>query len=291
MIFQKNSISLHCQTIKNRNKSMKEQFLAVFGSWINQYKADIQSKVEKFLNENESTPEELAEVIDVDVEEIYDILEGNGENISVETFGKLLLASGFALAIEPIEQTPLGSYDNVNPHVMHEPQREERRVPRPNPFMQPRGMNFPPRDFDPSRIPPHVREEMDREFERRHPMGGMPPFPPRHEEAPRFTRREEPQSPFETMDDERMKRIIRHELWDSEINLNIASHRDLVKFLTEKDRRKQEVLRRDKQDKEVEELERDPQVADFVKRMKKNIKDNPQFRSYMKNFLNNLDEE
>ena len=270
---------------------MKEQFLAVFGSWINQYKADIQSKVEKFLNENESTPEELAEVIDVDVEEIYDILEGNGENISVETFGKLLLASGFALAIDPIEQTPLGNYDNVNPHVMHEPQREERRVPRPNPFMQPRGMNFPPRDFDPSRIPPHVREEMDREFERRHPMGGMPPFPPRHEEAPRFTRREEPQSPFETMDDERMKRIIRHELWDSEINLNTASHRDLVKFLTEKDRRKQEVLRRDKQDKEVEELERDPQVADFVKRMKKNIKDNPQFRSYMKNFLNNLDEE
>jgi uncharacterized membrane-anchored protein YjiN (DUF445 family) len=131
---------------------------------------------------------------------------------------------------------------------------------------------------------------MEREFERRHPMGGMPPFPPRNE-APRFTRREESQSPFETMDDERMKRIIRHELWDSEINLNTASHRDLVNFLTEKDKRKQEIARRDKQEKEVEELERDPQVADFVKRMKKNIKDNPQFRSYMKNFLNNLDEE
>jgi hypothetical protein len=269
---------------------MKEQFLALFGSWINQYKTDIQSKVENFLEENESNPEELAEIIDVDVDEIYDILEGHGEDISVETFGKLLLASGFALAIEPIEQTPLRTYDNVNPHVMRQPQREERREPRQNPFVQPpvphgMGRNFPPRDFDPSRIPPHVREEMEREFERRHPMGdirGIPPFNPRSEA---------PQSPFETMDDERMKRIIRHELWDSEINLNTASHRDLVKFLTEKDKRKQEIARRDKQEKEVEELERDPQVTDFVKRMKKNIKDNPQFRSYMKNFLNNLDEE
>ena len=49
---------------------MKEQFLALFGSWIDQYKADIKSKVEKFLNENDSNPEELADVIDVDVDEI-----------------------------------------------------------------------------------------------------------------------------------------------------------------------------------------------------------------------------
>ena len=276
---------------------MKEQFLALFGNWINQYKADIQSKVSNFLKENDATPEDLAEVVDVPVEEIYDILNGNGEEISVETFGKLLLASGFALAIEPIEQTPLRTYDNVNPHVMHEPQREERSATRPNPFthpcmsngfgMSPRGgFGMPPHDFDPSRIPPHVREQFERDMNMEHHQ-----TTPRNE-SPRFTRREVPQSPFENMDDERMKRIIRHELWDSEINLNTASHRDLVNFLTEKNKRKQEVLRRDKEEKSrIEELERDPQVAEFVKNMKKNIKDNPQFRSYMKNFLKNLDED
>ena len=40
-----------------------------------------------------------------------------------------------------------------------------------------------------------------------------------------------------------------------------------------------------------EELERDPKVAAFVKNVKKSIKENPQFRSYMKQFLNKLDEE
>jgi hypothetical protein len=253
---------------------MKEQFLAVFGSWINQYKADIQSKVEKFLNENESNPEELAEVIDVDVEEIYDILEGNGENISVETFGKLLLASGFALAIEPIEQTPLGSYDNVNPHVMRQPQREERREPRPNPFMRPRGgMNFPPHDFDPSRIPPHVREEMDREFERRSPIG-----------RPMPRREETPKSPFALMGREELCRIIRNKLWDSEIDIENAPKDALVRFLEEKDKRMQALKR-------SEDVERDPKVAEFVKNMKKTIKENPQFRAYMKKFLGQLDTE
>lgn len=269
---------------------MDREFENAAKCWLNQCGADLKNKVENLLDENDSNPVELAEEINVEEEEIYGILEGDVESISVDTLIRVFMVLGLAVEVRPIEETPLGGYDNVNPHVMRQPQSEERREPRQNPFVQPpvphgMGRNFPPRDFDPSRIPPHVREEMEREFERRHPMGDIrdiPPFNPR---------REAPQSPFETMDDERMKRIIRHELWDSEINLNTASHRDLVKFLTEKDKRKQEIARRDKQEKEVEELERDPQVADFVKRMKKNIKDNPQFRSYMKNFLNNLDEE
>ena len=269
---------------------MKEQFLALFGSWIAQYKADIQTKVGNFLKENDATPEDLAEIIDVPVEDIYTILDGNGEKISVETFGKLLLASGFALAIEPIQATPLRTYDNVNPHVMDAPHHEESCVTHPNPFTRPcmtNGIGMPPRDFDPSSIPPHIREQFERDME----MGNRQR--PRYHEAPapRFTRREVPQSPFEHMDDERLKHIICHELWDSEINLNTASHRDLVNFLTEKNKRKQEVLRRDREEKANAELERDPKVTEFVMNMKKNIKENPQLRSYMKKFLNNLDNE
>lgn len=266
----------------------KELNMACKG-WMNQFNADIKSKVEVLLKESDTTPEELAEVIGVSAEEIYDILDNNGENISIETLVKVFMVLGFAIEIKPIEMTPLGSYDNINPHVMFDEEPiendEEPITPRPNPFTHPRT----PRGFGreiprPNHMP--SREEMDREFMRRPPMG-MPRFTP-----PTFTRREEPKSPFETMDDERLKRIIRHELWDSEIDLNRASHRELVNFLTEKDKRKQEVLRRDKEQKKAsEEMERDPQVADFVKRMKKNIKDNPQFRSYMKNFLKNLDEE
>ena len=250
-------------------------------NWMNQFNADIKSKVENLLDENDSTPEELAEAIGVDVDEIYDILEGEGENISIETLIKAFMVLGFAIEIKPIEETPLGSYDNVNPHVM------DRREARPNPFMHPcppRGMHGMPHHFDPNDIPPHVREEMDREFERRHQMGDVPPFNPRHEEAPRFRHAEKPKSPFAVMGREELSRIIRNKLWDSEIDLNNAPTEALVRFLEEKDKRMKSL-------KKNEELERDPQVAQFVKNMKKNIKENPQFRAYMKNFLNNLDEE
>ena len=273
---------------------MKEQFLAVFGNWINQYKTDIKSKVEKFLTENESNPEELADVIDVPVEDIYDILDGNGENISVETFGKLLLASGFALRIEPIEQTPLGSYDNVDPMVMRRPHCEHmhRHTPRQNPFMRQRDMvddfDMPPCDFDPSRIPPHIREKIERDFG----MNGEQPIR-RHEPSPRFTQErhrpmERHTSPFATMNRDELVRIIRNKLWDSEIDVLNASDRELVRFLEEKDKRMQQVIRRERGN---EELERDPQVANFIKEMRKNIKENPQLRSYMNKFMNGLDEE
>ena len=251
---------------------MDRNFELAANGWISQYSADVKGKIENLLKENDCTPEELAEVINVPVEEIYDILEGEGGCISVETLIKVFMVLGLAVEIKPIDQTPLGGYDNPNPHIMHE------REPNPNPFTRHHGDFAPHHDF--GNIPPQFRERMEREMP-------MPPFPPR---GNMFTRREEPQRPtsqFATMSRDELTKIIRNKLWDSEIDLNTASNRDLVRFLEEKDR-KMKALRKEK---EEQNLERDPQVADFVKRMKQNIKDNPQFRSYMKNFLNKLDEE
>ena len=282
---------------------MREQFLALVESWINQYKTDIKGKVEKFLNENDSCPEELADVIDVNVDEIYKILDGEGEDISVETFGKLLLASGFALAIEPIEQTPLGSYDNVNPHVMREPQREERRAPQPNPFARPIGgampmgggmphrnpfgMPMPPHGFDPQNIPPHIREKIERELG----IGDEEPYarPQRPvRQAPRHEEEEEPKSPFALMGRDELTKIIVKHLWDTEIDVENAPRTALVRFLEEKDKRVREAKRREQ---EIDTLENDPKVSDFISKMKSTCKNNPQFRSYMKNFLGQLDSE
>ena len=251
---------------------MDRNFELAAKGWLRQCSADLKSKVENLLDENESTPEELADVINVDVEEIYDILEGNGGDISVEALIKVFMVLGLAVEIKPIEQTPLGGYDNVNPHVQREPQFE-RRTPQPSPFMRPpMGM---PRDMDFDNIPPHVREEMDREFERKHPMPHVAPTPPRPNGVT---------SPFAAKSREELVNIIRKHLWDTEIDTNTASREALVRFLNEKDRRKKEFA-------QTEELERDPRVANFVKNMKKTIKENPQFRAYMKNFLGELDSE
>lgn len=259
---------------------MDRNFELVANGWINQCSADLKGKVEHLLNENDSTPEELAEVINVPVEEIYDILEGDSGSISAETLIKVFMTLGLAVEIKPIEETPLGSYENVNPHGMREP--------RQNPFTRPCD-DFVPHGHGMNRqmpFPGHFahREEPNTFEGMHHQM----PFPGHfaHREEPRH-----PSSPFALMGRDELTKIIRNKLWDSEIDITRASDRELVRFLEEKDKKMKEVMRREKEDKKGEELERDPQVADFVKRMKKNIKDNPQFRSYMKNFLKNLDEE
>jgi predicted XRE-type DNA-binding protein len=280
---------------------MDKNFEIAAKNWIEQYSADIMEKVENLLNENDSTPEELANVIGVDTEEIYDILDGNGENISIETLIKVFMVLGFAIEIKPIEETPLGSYDNVNPHVMHEPQHEERREPQPSPFNcppmgmpipphNPYGMQMPPRGFDPRNMPPHIREKVERDL-------GIRDREPQARPQRPFVRRERPQeeetptSPFALMGREELVKIINKHLWDSEIDTENAPKLALVRFLEEKDKRMQAAKRRESEEKEIKELENDPKVANFINKMKSTYKKNPQFRSYVKNFLGNLEEE
>lgn len=263
---------------------MDREFENAAKCWLAQCGADIKSKIENLLDENDSNPVELAEEINVAEEDIYAILEGDVENISVDTLIRVFMVLGLAVEVKPIEQTPLGGYDNVNPHVMHEP-HFERRAPQPNPFTCQHGMARNPQMPFPPHFASDEEEEMERPVDR---MGrGMNPQMPflghfEHRQAP-----QRPSSPFAMMSRDELTKIIRKKLWDSEIDLNSASNKELVRFLEAKDKRMKEFARKDN----AEEFERDPQVADFVKRMKKNIKDNPQFRSYMKNFLNKLDEE
>jgi hypothetical protein len=262
---------------------MDREFENAAKGWISQYKADIKGKIENLLDENDATPEELAEEINVDVEEIYDILDGNAEDISVYTLIKVFMVLGLAIEIKPIEQTPLGGYDNINPHV-ERPQFEERREPRPNPFTQrPNGMGgMPPHGFDPDFIPPHVREQMERDFGRRQPM-----------DAPRNVQRPvaRPTSPFAEKTREELVYIIRKHQWDTEIDIQSSPKDALVRFLDDKNRRINEFKRMEAQKKRNEEVENDPKVADFVKKMKESIKSNPQFRNYMKQFLGQLNAE
>ena len=244
---------------------MDREFENAAKGWISQYKADIKGKIENLLDENDATPEELAEEINVDVEEIYDILDGNAEDISVEALIKVFMVLGLAIEIKPIEHTPLGGYDNINPHV-ERPQFEERRAPRPNPFMR----ETPPCDF--------IREQMERDFGRRQPM-----------DAPRKPTR--PTSPFMDKTRDELAYIICKHQWDSEIDIENAPKDALVRVLDDKDKRIKEFKRAEAQKKSNDELENDPKVSDFVKRMKNTIKSNPQFRNYMKQFLGELDSE
>lgn len=276
----------------------REQLQKLASEWTRMAKNDIRNKVISFMREVDASERELAYVLAISDGELKQILEGNGE-ITLSTFAKLLIATGNALEIKPIEDTPISDYENI-------PTEEEfeRPLPRPNVFArqkpQPTQPQFgrpsfsrpiPPmheedgNDFIPP-MPEELRRAMEERYDRpvhrpEQPRDEYGRFAPKHpqmhkEEA---TRREV--SPFESKSTDELVKIIRERLWDSEINLNRASKEELVAFLDEKNKRMTEYKR-------MKALEEDPKVNEFKSKMKNTLHNNPHLREWAKKFLGEL---
>lgn len=288
----------------------REQLQRLASEWTRMAKNDIRNKVISFMREVDASERELAYHLSMSEGELQQITEGNGE-ITLTTFAKLLIATGNALEIKPIDETPIGDYENL-------PSEDEfeRPLPRPNVFERPRPqMNYPQfgRPSFSRQVPPIHDEDENRsifdrvDFGRMHPArfareiaqkameeretnsdmsthrsaqprdehGRFAPRQPRREEAPRH---ETPSSPFASMGTDELVKIIRERLWDSEINLATASKNDLVKFLDEKNKRMAEFKR-------MKALENDPKVNEFIGRMKTTFKNNPHLRDWAKKIL------
>lgn len=269
---------------------MNRQKLQTLASeWVRMAKNDIRKKVIDFIHEVDTTPRELAYHLAMSEGELQQIIEGNGE-ITITTFAKLLIATGNALEIKPIEETPMGDYENILD------EREfERPLPRPNVFERPRPqeMHRPQftrptftREREEDFVPP-MPESLRKAMEERYGNPSQPRdehgrfmSPRRKEAAPRS---EVPTSPFASKSTDELVKIIKERLWDTEINLNTATKKDLVKFLDDKNKRMSEYKR-------MKALEEDPKVNEFKKRMKKTLDSNPHLRDWVKRFVGELEE-
>lgn len=276
----------------------REQLQKLASEWTRMAKNDIRNKVISFMREVDASERELAYVLAISDGELKQILEGNGE-ISLSTFAKLLIATGNALEIKPIEDTPIGDYENI-------PTEEEfeRPLPRPNVFARPKSQPMQPQFGRPSfsrPIPPMheedgndfippMLEELRRAMEERYGMPVHRPEQPRDEygrfapKHPQMHEEEAPRrevSPFESKSTDELVKIIRERLWDSEINLNRASKAELVAFLDEKNKRMAEYKR-------MKALEEDPKVNEFKSKMKNTLHNNPHLREWAKKFLGEL---
>ena len=276
----------------------REQLQKLASEWTRMAKNDIRNKVISFMREVDASERELAYVLAISDGELKQILEGNGE-ITLSTFAKLLIATGNALEIKPIEDTPISDYENI-------PTEEEfeRPLPRPNVFarqkpqpMQPQfgRPNFsrpipPMREEDGNDFIPPMPEELRRAMEERYDRPVHRPEQPRDEygrfapKHPQMHKEEAPRrevSPFESKSTDELVKIIRERLWDSEINLNRASKEELVAFLDEKNKRMTEYKR-------MKALEEDPKVNEFKSKMKNTLHNNPHLREWAKKFLGEL---
>lgn len=265
----------------------REKLQARASEWTRVAKNDIRTKINDFMRENDVTPRELAYLLAISDGELQQILNGNGE-LTLSTFVKILIASGHAVEIKPIEETPIGSYDNIPqgpmpplPNMRHNPFGEPTMSRHPifdRPMTNRRQVNERPRMDEPTYrsrtfgdIPPRAAMELEDRF-----GSIMPPRIPRPE-------RPTPQSPFDTMSREKMIDIIRKRLWDSEIDVYRVPTKELAEFLKDKDRRM-------KQNKEREEIENDPKVADFKERLKKTVKKNPHLLNMIKSYIGDLED-
>lgn len=276
----------------------REQLQKLASEWTRMAKNDIRNKVISFMREVDASERELAYVLAISDGELKQILEGNGE-ITLSTFAKLLIATGNALEIKPIEDTPISDYENI-------PTEEEfeRPLPRPNVFarqkpqpMQPQfgRPNFsrpipPMHEEDGNDFIPPMPEELRRAMEERYDRPVHRPEQPRDEygrfapKHPQMRKEEAPRrevSPFDSKSTDELAKIIRERLWDSEINLNRASKEELVAFLDEKNKRMTEYKR-------MKALEEDPKVNEFKSKMKNTLHNNPHLREWAKKFLGEL---
>lgn len=259
-------------------------------------KKDIKSALNKFMNETEADAEEVAEALSISDSEIDEILDGDC-NVTLDTLAKILIATGNAFAIKPIEQTPLAPQNESVPHGtivndrFHNPYDEPPKASMPS-HMHP----HPPIHFPHGFEDPYDEDDDDDEptYEPQRKFHHEPRFP---HNAPIFggnvfngARKPMPSmegatnSPiFKAMTRKELVDIITNKLWDTEIDCENASREALVSFLENKDRRVKELKREN-------ELEADPNVKDFIGKLKKSVEGNPKLKDYLKNFIGKFED-
>ena len=264
----------------------RQTLLSASGEWVRQAKNDIRNKVLEFMDEVETTREELAYALAISEGELEQILEGNGE-ITLTTFAKLLIATGNALEIKPLEETPLatefgaplppmGFGDEHHHHCCH--------------HHSPHNGHMCHRQNTTPQTPSGLFDDFEREEVESHPMsqprgadGRFIPRSSRPEQQPQAQQEPDaPRSPFANMEREKLVEIIEDKLWDSEIDIDIASHEELVEFLEEKDRRINELKQARERKKRFEE---DPSVVDFINKVRKAVETNPNLNAKLKDIL------
>lgn len=265
----------------------RRELEAVAAQWTNRAKNDLRNQMIAFIEANGTNEGELADALAISVDEVDQILNGNGE-ISLSTFAKILIATDNVIEIKPAALMPR--------HAMGNMPMTERRMPRGNRGEAPRGgypmppmggMPFPPMGEIPEGFPmPPMGEEMPR-------FGGMPGMQPKKAKKQTATPNRLPngrfapknaQTPnmqcvrldeidFDELGRNELCNIIAQNHWDSEIDLNQTKRGELIEFLNWKmtQPEAQEPTNMDDENARIasmlaEEVARNPHLKEMVKK-------------------------
>ena len=125
---------------------MKNNLRETSGQWLRAAARDLQDKLERLMTQTSATVDELSRVLEIPTIEINRILGGSGTS-SLESFVKIIIASGDTLAVMPQMANP---YGGVPPMGLQMPTGApffpQERAPQDE---MPSGCHFDPRQHAP----------------------------------------------------------------------------------------------------------------------------------------------
>lgn len=212
----------------------KEQLRRIANGVANQIKEDIRKRIVEFMEAMGTDEMELADALDITVEELDEIMGGTCE-IPLTTFAKLIVASEHTIEIKPCAKV------NAPFNRMSKPSTQRQRTrPQMNDGEAIPSYEEFQRMVAEGKIPPPPRGMR---------MGHMPPHMPpfmgnERMEAPTVNPRQMRQTPMhrQEMGGNELDSMSRRDLvntvmtngWDNEIDLLNATRSDIIEFLIEK---------------------------------------------------------
>jgi hypothetical protein len=212
----------------------REELLRVASRNVAQLKREMSRMLKHFMDRNDVELEEIAYVMGISEERMEDILNETA-TLDVVELSKILVALDLVAEIKPIEMTPLKGYSDDMPEVGGLPDFEDLRpgMPLP-PFSRPNPHMF---DFDEEPIEDEEDEEAIEEDEKFDEPKTIEKPKQGRDSRGRFLPKEKPiDNEFEKLSDDDLLDIIFKNLWDSEINVETATHEELALFVADKER-------------------------------------------------------
>ena len=266
----------------------RRELESVAAQWTARAKNDLRNQMIAFIEQNGTNEGELADALAISVDEIDQILNGNGE-ISLSTFAKILIATDNVIEIKPAEFMKQHGFQPQRGRMPMPPMGEGRMARRPM------GGGFPmPTPQDGYPLPPMgegfpmppMGEEMPPRF------GGMPGvrmpkakkntpnrlpngrFAPKNAQQTQVQRVRLDEIDFDELGRNELCNIIAQNHWDSEIDLNQAKRGELIEFLNYKMTQPQAQVPTEMEDDEntrigrmlAEEVARNPHLKEMVKK-------------------------
>ena len=253
----------------------RRELEAITAQWVNRAKNDLRNQMIEFIEANGTNEVELADALAISLDEIDQILNGNGE-ISLSTFAKLLIATDNVIEIKPAAMMPQRGRMPQGRRPM--PQMGEMPFPPMGEGMQMPpmgGMPFPPMGEEmPPRFGgmPGMNKKINKIKQERLPNGR---FAPKNAPKASLQRVRLDELELDELGKNELLDIIRQNHWDSEIDLSQARRGEMIDFLQYKmSQPVAQPMPQEAQESEnekiarmlAEEVARNPHLKDMVKK-------------------------